>query len=462
MSLTKEQRDALAPEDFAVPAKRKMPIRNTEDDETHTRLAWDMVDRTKGLTDAERSEARSRILKRAKELDIDTKGWHLTASIAFEAVSLNMPKDDDHPNKMPFNGVLTRVDQSSDAPPSGGEGHCTYIPKAVAEAALPSLLGMAVDYKPNLDGHDRRAKIGLITGATIEGDGVHIEGFFYASDFPEETARIQAEKDRLGFSYECQARIQDLDADPWVVGHCVFTGAAVLLKHLAAYQTTSLAAEAEQALENDDMSDEIKKMLEAMGEQLKSVTEQVADIKANGAKAVQATAEHDRVKPHADKLRACAAAMEADGIGTHATKGHANFLRGMAASMEAEAIKGNVPHIYNDHSYFDDRKYEAAADPAVTKKLETLEASVSTIVTAMTDLSAKAFVHAEAPARQTLSPAIQTLLAKGGLDAGNDQLTLTASQADELFDKTGLKGSARIEARLKLREAGVLQPGTRH
>jgi hypothetical protein len=50
---------------------------------------------------------------------------------------------------------------------------------------------MAVDYKPALDGHDPKAKIGVITAATIEGNAILIEGFIYAADFPEVAAEIE-------------------------------------------------------------------------------------------------------------------------------------------------------------------------------------------------------------------------------------------------------------------------------
>lgn len=69
--LTKEERDALSDGDFAVPGKRELPMH----DRRHVKLAWDMVDRTKDLTPEERRSARSRILRRAKELGIDTKDW---------------------------------------------------------------------------------------------------------------------------------------------------------------------------------------------------------------------------------------------------------------------------------------------------------------------------------------------------------------------------------------------------
>ena len=56
--LSEEQRSQLADADFAVPEKRKLPIH----DEEHARLAWDMLDRTHGLSPGERDSARHRIM----------------------------------------------------------------------------------------------------------------------------------------------------------------------------------------------------------------------------------------------------------------------------------------------------------------------------------------------------------------------------------------------------------------
>jgi hypothetical protein len=92
---------------------------------------------------------------------------------------------------------------------------------------------MAVDI---FDGHDAQAKIGVITGATIEGSDLRIEGFVYAADFPEEAAFIKANKNNLGFSFEAQdIRVESLDSDPLVITACVFTGAAILEKVKAAF-----------------------------------------------------------------------------------------------------------------------------------------------------------------------------------------------------------------------------------
>lgn len=69
-------RGRLDTDDFAVPGRRALPIHDAE----HVRLAWDMLGRTQGLSEAERAEARHRILTRAKSLGVDTSGWQAPAA----------------------------------------------------------------------------------------------------------------------------------------------------------------------------------------------------------------------------------------------------------------------------------------------------------------------------------------------------------------------------------------------
>jgi len=146
-----------------------------------------------------------------------------------------------HPNKLPFSGVLAKLDQPSDAAPSGSRGKRIVLTKKAAEAALDSLLGMAVDFTPELDGHDPQAKIGVITGAEIRGHDLCIEGFLYAADFPVVITGIKTNKPKLGFSFEARDLMTtDPNADPVSIAACVCTGAAILFKDKAAYRTTSL------------------------------------------------------------------------------------------------------------------------------------------------------------------------------------------------------------------------------
>ena len=245
-------RDKLPSSAFAVPGKRKLLIT----DEKHTRLAWDMVTRTQGLSGQERAEARRRILRRAHQLGISTDGWNVHAAsieLQIEAISLMVPDIKGHPNRHPFSGIVTRIGLPSDKAPGGSAGKRVILTPEAVKAAIPSILGMGVDYSHDFRGHDPQRKIGVITGAKEKGNALHIEGFFYAADFPEAVAEIVANKRKLGWSYE--VLVADGGAqhaeDLLIVTEFVFTGAAVLLKDAAAYSTTTLAA----ATEDSDMAE---------------------------------------------------------------------------------------------------------------------------------------------------------------------------------------------------------------
>src|SRR3954464_2134201 len=106
-------------------------------------------------------------------------------NLQMEAMAIELPQVKGHPNRMPFRGVLTLIDAASDRAPSGARGHCVLLTRAAAEKATPSLLGMALDYAPQLDGHDARVKCGIITAAEITGGELRVRGYLFARDFPE-------------------------------------------------------------------------------------------------------------------------------------------------------------------------------------------------------------------------------------------------------------------------------------
>ena len=106
-------------------------------------------------------------------------------TIVLESMALAMPEVKGHPNRAAFRGVLTVVDVPSQRAPSGSGGHRVLLPRSVAEVALPSLLGMALDYAPAFDRHDARRKVGVITSAEIVGRNLEVGGYLYGRDFPE-------------------------------------------------------------------------------------------------------------------------------------------------------------------------------------------------------------------------------------------------------------------------------------
>jgi len=185
--------------------------------------------------------------------------------LSMESMAIAMPAVVGHPNRVGFKGVLTMVDAASDKPPAGARGHRVLLTRRAAEAAIPSLLGMALDYAPALDRHDVRRKIGVITRAEIVGREIEVSGFLYARDFPEiveEIGRTAVSRQpsairkyaadgrgarpstNLGMSYEiADAQIQDIQARVWVLNKVTFTGAAILLREKAAYRSTWIELE---------------------------------------------------------------------------------------------------------------------------------------------------------------------------------------------------------------------------
>lgn len=437
----------------------------------------------------------------------------MTANLTFrlQAATLNLPAmPEGHPNRMPFSGILTRVDVASDKPPHGSNGKRVLLTRTAAEAALGSLLGMGVDLTKNLDGHDAQKKIGIITGAHIEGDALMIAGFLYAADFPRESLRVHLEQADLGFSFEARnLAVESMDTDPLVVKSCVFTGAAILMKNDAAYTTTALAA---AAAKEHEMTDEMTKALKAaLDAALGPVTTALTEVKASqveaktaqdelkAAQAAQATTLEDmkknppqilhavsatvaKIEPHATKLEAAADQMEKDGIGLHATQGHVNQIRRMADSMRSDAALGKVPHAYHDSgSYWASGEPRRQPEPQQqqtvkveeTAEFKALKASSETTVqelkaakdatasleTKVEDLTAKLTGMRPAPDRKTITPEIAQLLARTGLTAPEDGGSIPLAKIDAALD--GMKDMSitqRMYLKTALGRAGVVSP----
>jgi hypothetical protein len=186
--------------------------------------------------------------------------------LQLEAMALAMPEVAGHPNRLPFRGVLTLVGVASQRAPKGARGHRVMLTRRATDAALPSLLGMALDYAPSLDSHDVRRKIGIITAANIvplhptlsltAGDQsgaplrsphptgqLAVSGYLFAHDFPDVVDEIRAQNaaagSTLGMSYEItKIEVPNQGATIWTATAFTFTGAAVLRRDKAAYPQT--------------------------------------------------------------------------------------------------------------------------------------------------------------------------------------------------------------------------------
>ena len=97
----------------------------------------------------------------------------------------------------------------------------------------------------------------------------------------------------------------------------------------------------------------------------------------------------------------------------------------------------------------------------MSKQLEATTSALADLGTKMADLQAKGFANADAPQRQTISPAIAALLAKTGLTAEAEKGQMSVEQVDKMLEAQGVRGEEAIKAKLNLRHAGLMVAGKR-
>ncbi|MFP5231522.1 MAG: hypothetical protein ACLGQX_02710 [Acidobacteriota bacterium] len=164
---------------------------------------------------------------------------------AREPALLALPEVAPHPNRAAFEGVLTLIETPSDKAPDGARGHRIILSREAVEAALPSLIGMAVNFKDDWSGHNPRQKAGIITAAAIHGRQLRVRGLVYARDFPEIVSRAAGEDANrgggtLGMSFEMVGgHVRDMRSKIWRLWRLTFVGAAVLDRERAAWRSSS-------------------------------------------------------------------------------------------------------------------------------------------------------------------------------------------------------------------------------
>jgi hypothetical protein len=307
-----------------------------------------------------------------------------------------------HPNRAPFRGVLTLVDTPSDRAPSGARGHRVLLTRTAAEAALPSLLGMALDFTASFDGHDARRKVGIITHAELIDRELFITGYIFARDFPDVVRELRASAHSLGMSYEiADVKVADTSAPIWELTEVTFTGAAVLRRDKAAYSQTSI-----------ELCDTGPPLV-------------IPAFHAGRVPAFSLSGE----------------AMEPELIPT---------TERLAAA--AEALAQAVARLDQQHQQLAEKidRIVATVDDTAESARLALEARVAELERANSELKAQAARSAEQ--RKTLPPLITSLLVKNGLDA-------STAIAPEVLDKTlaGLSVEQRIAVKAQMARAGLLE-----
>jgi hypothetical protein len=346
----------------------------------------------------------------------------------------------EHPNKMPFSGVLTWFDAPSDSAPHGSGGLPVVIPSAVGVPALSSLIGMAVNFQPGgWDGHSPTDKIGVITAASAgepEADGavpVHVEGYIYAHDFESAATDIKLNQSALGFSIEtAKTRLQagTFNGEEVAVVSDIgyFTGAAILLKSTAAWRETALAAAEDDSLgkEDENSVEEQLKALMASVEALRTFVESKFAVQEETTEVV--ASEEAEVTEEAAAEEAAPAEETSEAVQEEASV-EATEEASIEAAEEVDAV--DVEALQAD--------LQAAQD-----RIATLEADL--------EASKREATSLQAASRKSV-PYAGALMAKFGLNEADEETNLMA----EIDKRTDLSIEERIAAKLELRQKRMRQ-----
>jgi hypothetical protein len=152
-------------------------------------------------------------------------------------------------NKIPFTGILFRMDEPSESSPSKGSDYPLFISRTVAEPliqAIASSGGLPIDVDDTLSKHSNPNIAGVMTNAEIQGSNFVVHGHLFPWSQKEKVGLILANQKHLGMSMNALANGVVIDRG----GRKVFEirdlellGANVLFKDRATYQKTNFEAQ---------------------------------------------------------------------------------------------------------------------------------------------------------------------------------------------------------------------------
>lgn len=334
----------------------------------------------------------------------------------------------EHPNKMPFSGVLTYFDRPSDKPVGGAGGKKVIIPSMYGIPALASLKGMAVNFDNLLmDKHVVTHKVGIIEEAWTgdhQEDGalpVFVSGYIYAHDFPDDAMAIKENQTELGFSYETvdtpvTEAIHSGEIVLMACGEVVFSGAAILLAEKAAFTQTSLAAQSEEK-EDDDLS------LEEITTAVMTAIEAKYELKAKAEETVAETETEDK--------NLNAEGEKATGVEQHDSEAKETETSEKTADLNAEGETNDSETVQNN--------FKAMADD--------LQAKVAVLEQHLADLKAEADAKFQHQHKGLQFP--MTLAAKYNLTAEADSYEAQIAAVDA---RTDLSVTERMALKIELRD----------
>ena len=193
------------------------------------------------------AEAQEQLIDLSFDWGIDCE--NLIAASSEEDESLVEVEAERRANKIPFTGVLFRMDEPSESAPSKGSEYPLYIPRNIAEPliqAIASSGGLPIDVDDTLSKHSNPNIAGVMTNAEIQGSNFVVHGHLFPWSQKEKVGLILANQKHLGMSMNALANGAIVDRG----GRKVFEirdlellGANVLFKDRATYQKTNFEAQ---------------------------------------------------------------------------------------------------------------------------------------------------------------------------------------------------------------------------
>lgn len=193
------------------------------------------------------AEAQEQLIDLSFDWGIDCE--NLIAASSEEDESLIEVEAERRANKIPFTGVLFRMDEPSESAPSKGSEYPLYIPRNIAEPliqAIASSGGLPIDVDDTLSKHSNPNIAGVMTNAEIQGSNFVVHGHLFPWSQKEKVGLILANQKHLGMSMNALANGAIVDRG----GRKVFEirdlellGANVLFKDRATYQKTNFEAQ---------------------------------------------------------------------------------------------------------------------------------------------------------------------------------------------------------------------------
>lgn len=363
--------------------------------------------------------------------------WFYSSTVTVDASS------SDHPNKVPFSGVLCRLDEPTDNPPcnSWGMAKQIVIPTKVAVKAMASLNGMGINVAEEFDGHNRKKKIGVMAASAVQGGDsrdLGVQGHLFGKDFPDDVQFIKDNKAILGMSYEAEIEFENPWAAVLVAKDVTFTGATIMRKDLAACTKTSVAAQAQLKEDNSmSLTPEQALLLTNVATGIGTLTQEMTTLKstveAQGQKIAGLTPAV--VTPAAVVTPGVVTTPGATVDAAAVTAGFATLAEALGKLTPAAAVVD-----------------AAALTPAqIAAKAAADQAAATAAAQAIVDAAA-----ASSPAPKKLTVEAAGYFAKYGETAGDGHGKVSSVKLSEVLRTKGMPSSDIIDVKNSLKQAGML------